>query len=129
MTKRVLRAWSVVLLAIGFVATGTQVASAAPIPIQRMYDDAKCRSNGNYFRVFSDDHPSAPLCFTGTGSLNVGIYRVTKVESGSFRGSVNADGPATVTFEPGTVFTAWHRGRAALNRVTLTASLVCPRGC
>lgn len=94
-----------------------------------MYDDNVCRGNGDYFRVFSDDHPSAPLCFTGHGSLDVSIYRVTKVESGAYRADINADGPQLVTFEPRTQFTTWSNGRGKVTRVTLIASLVCPRGC
>ncbi|TDD53766.1 hypothetical protein E1263_27795 [Kribbella antibiotica] len=115
----------VVAAGVGFA--GVQTASAAGV--QRMYDDNVCRGNGDYFRVFSDDHPSAPLCFTGHGSLDVAIYRVTKVESGAYRASVNADGPQLVTFEPGTLFTTWTNGRAKVTKVTLIASLQCPRGC
>ena len=124
-----IRACGVALLAVGFVAAGTQSAAATTQSVQRMYDDNVCKRNGDYFRVFSDDHPSAPLCFTGNGSLPVTIYRVTKVESGAYKGSVNADGPGTVVFDPGTEFTSWQRGRAVVTRVTLTASLVCPNGC
>jgi hypothetical protein len=124
-----IRAWGVALLAAGFVAAGTQSAAATTQSVQRMYDDKACSRNADYFRVWSDDHPSAPLCFTGGGSLNVSIYHVTKVESGAYKGSVNADGPGIVTFEPHTAYTSWQHGRAVVTRVTLTGSLVCPNGC
>ncbi|TDD53861.1 hypothetical protein E1263_27595 [Kribbella antibiotica] len=114
-------------VAAGLGFTGIQTASAAGV--QRMYDDRVCRGNGDYFRVFSDDYPSAPLCFTGHGSLDVSIYRVTKVESGAYQASVNADGPQVVKFDPRTEFTTWTNGRAKITKVTLIASLVCPRGC